>query len=402
VSVCGLLIVSAAWAAGSEVSRAGPPDNRRHIVEHRLADARARIADARTRERSLAAEITADSARIDNVEARLEDLGAVLAAVETRLRRSRARLTWLEDELARKVEELVIARGQLAIARERLDQRLVDIYTSNEPALVEILLGSESLEEVIDGVETRERVLAQDEALAQQVSNLRSRLVRERARLVQLKREQARQTDALAEQTAAARSTFAAVVAERDRLSALRADRRRSLAVVQVRRNEWEAEAAALAAESARVASLVTAASTPSVASPAPPDSDTPAPSPDSGGFAWPVQGTVVSPYGQRWGLLHSGVDIAAPAGTPIVAAASGRVLYSGSMSGYGLIVVIEHAGGLATAYAHNSNNLVSAGQLVSQGETIAEVGCTGRCFGDHVHFEVRVAGNPVDPMAYL
>jgi murein DD-endopeptidase MepM/ murein hydrolase activator NlpD len=130
-----------------------------------------------------------------------------------------------------------------------------------------------------------------------------------------------------------------------------------------------------------------------------------PAPGPQpssSSGFVWPVQGSVVSPFGQRWGRLHAGIDIAAPAGTAIVAAASGRIIYAGSMSGYGLIVVIQHDAGIATAYAHNSSIFVAEGQAVSQGQTIAAVGCTGRCFGDHVHFEVRAGGNPVDPMAYL
>lgn len=71
-------------------------------------------------------------------------------------------------------------------------------------------------------------------------------------------------------------------------------------------------------------------------------------------------------------------------------------------MSGYGNLVVIQHAGGIATAYAHNSSNAVSVGQPVVQGQTIASVGCTGRCYGDHVHFEVRVNGTPVDPLGYL
>ena len=109
-----------------------------------------------------------------------------------------------------------------------------------------------------------------------------------------------------------------------------------------------------------------------------------------------------MSPFGQRWGRLHSGIDISAPAGTAIAASASGQVVYAGSMSGYGLIVVIQHPGGIATAYAHNSSISVSVGQSVSQGETIAAVGCTGHCFGDHVHFEIRVGGSPVDPMGYL
>jgi murein DD-endopeptidase MepM/ murein hydrolase activator NlpD len=99
---------------------------------------------------------------------------------------------------------------------------------------------------------------------------------------------------------------------------------------------------------------------------------------------------------------LHAGIDIAAPTGTAIAASASGQITYAGSMSGYGLVVVIQHANGISTAYAHNSSISVSLGQTVSQGQTIASVGCTGHCFGDHVHFEVRVNGSPVDPMSYL
>ena len=169
-----------------------------------------------------------------------------------------------------------------------------------------------------------------------------------------------------------------------------------------MQRQRWEAQADALETESARVASVIATASL----APQPrSDEQVPTPSeptPSSSGFVWPVRGAVVSPYGQRWGRLHAGIDIAAPAGTPIAASASGQVVYAGSMSGYGLLVVIQHPGGAATAYAHNSSNSVSAGQPVSQGQTIATVGCTGHCFGDHVHFEVRVGGSPVDPMGYL
>ncbi len=84
------------------------------------------------------------------------------------------------------------------------------------------------------------------------------------------------------------------------------------------------------------------------------------------------------------------------------MAAASGTVIYAGWMGGYGILVVVQHNSGLATAYAHNSSLAVSQGQSVAQGETIAAVGCTGSCFGDHVHFEVRSGGSPVDPLGYL
>jgi murein DD-endopeptidase MepM/ murein hydrolase activator NlpD len=102
-----------------------------------------------------------------------------------------------------------------------------------------------------------------------------------------------------------------------------------------------------------------------------------------------------------RWGRMHEGIDIGAGYGTPIAAAASGTVIYAGWMGGYGNLIIIDHGGGIATAYGHQSSFAVGGGQ-VSQGQTIGYVGCTGHCFGPHLHFEVRVNGSPVDPLGYL
>jgi murein DD-endopeptidase MepM/ murein hydrolase activator NlpD len=116
----------------------------------------------------------------------------------------------------------------------------------------------------------------------------------------------------------------------------------------------------------------------------------------------WPVNGSVTSPFGWRWGRMHEGIDIAVPAGTPIRAARSGVVALAAPTGGYGNYTCINHGGGLSTCYAHQSSYAVGAGDSVGEGEVIGNVGCTGSCFGDHLHFEVRVNGSAVDPMGYL
>lgn len=121
-------------------------------------------------------------------------------------------------------------------------------------------------------------------------------------------------------------------------------------------------------------------------------------------GYLWPARGVLTSGYGWRWGRMHRGIDIAAPVGTPIYAAAPGVIEFAGwNSGGYGNMVDIRHADGSKTRYAHNSRNLVRVGQTVSQGQQIAEMGSTGYSTGPHVHFEVHLPqGGAVNPIAYL
>lgn len=124
-----------------------------------------------------------------------------------------------------------------------------------------------------------------------------------------------------------------------------------------------------------------------------------------SGLFIHPLKGAgrVSSTYGPRWGTFHKGIDYAAPAGTPVYASAAGKVIYSGYNSGgYGKLVIIEHSNGYQTYYAHNSSLYVNVGETVSQGERIAGVGSTGDSTGNHLHFEIRRNGTPVNPANYL
>ncbi len=116
----------------------------------------------------------------------------------------------------------------------------------------------------------------------------------------------------------------------------------------------------------------------------------------------WPVTGTVTSHFGRRKGRAHDGIDIGAPMGTQVRAAADGDVVFADTHRGYGNVVILRHADGVMTIYAHHQKNLVLAGQRVRQGDPIAQVGSTGRASGPHLHFEVRQRAQPHDPLRFL
>jgi murein DD-endopeptidase MepM/ murein hydrolase activator NlpD len=118
--------------------------------------------------------------------------------------------------------------------------------------------------------------------------------------------------------------------------------------------------------------------------------------------LSWPLRGVLYGRFGPRGGQRHDGIDIAAPEGTPVLAAADGSVIYAGKQAGYGAIVILRHDGGLVTVYAHASALLVHAGERVGRGEPVAKVGQTGKTTGPHLHFEVRDGTRPRDPLLYL
>jgi murein DD-endopeptidase MepM/ murein hydrolase activator NlpD len=125
------------------------------------------------------------------------------------------------------------------------------------------------------------------------------------------------------------------------------------------------------------------------------------------GALAWPVRGRVTSPFCERraWESCHPGVDIAVPSGTPILAAADGRVSLTQTTAvsgGYGNYTCVDHGWAISTCYAHQARILVGPGQAVLRGERIGFSDCTGRCYGAHLHFEVRLDGQPVCPARYL
>lgn len=118
--------------------------------------------------------------------------------------------------------------------------------------------------------------------------------------------------------------------------------------------------------------------------------------------FDWPASGRISSTFGQRWGRMHNGLDIAVNTGTPVKAAADGKVTFAGWNGSYGILVTIDHGNNVETRYAHNSRVNVKVGQTVTRGQVIAYSGNTGNSTGPHLHFEIRYRGNPVNPQNYL
>jgi murein DD-endopeptidase MepM/ murein hydrolase activator NlpD len=199
--------------------------------------------------------------------------------------------------------------------------------------------------------------------------------------------------DAIAAEEHALVNARSAVQQRQSTLVAARRDRERALARITKTEQSLDGDVASIQAELA--ATLAGTGSAPLPAGPV---------RYGSGQFIWPVDGPVVSGFGMRWGRMHEGVDIAVPAGTPIRAAAAGTVVLVQSEAesgGYGNFSCLDHGGGLQTCYAHQSSFAITSGS-VSQGDIIGYSGCTGHCFGDHLHFEVRVNGAPTDPMGYL
>jgi murein DD-endopeptidase MepM/ murein hydrolase activator NlpD len=115
----------------------------------------------------------------------------------------------------------------------------------------------------------------------------------------------------------------------------------------------------------------------------------------------WPVNGPITSGFGPRWGSFHEGIDISAPTGTPIRAAMSGNIVIAAYTGGYGNYTCISHGGALSTCYGHQSGFARTSGSI-SQGSILGYVGSTGHSTGPHLHFEVRVTGQAVDPLGYL
>jgi murein DD-endopeptidase MepM/ murein hydrolase activator NlpD len=377
--------------------------SKKQSIDSRIQSLHGKIDAARAKEAALTREIGAVSAQIHGLENRVGDVSSKLAVLEDDLALHQRRLAKLRDLYNVQEQRYYFLRRQYQASLERLNARIVNIYEEGDPSTLDVLLSSASFSQVLDQLDYLKSIAGQDKriAVAVRVAKVDAKHARDRTKVV--KRRVEGEVQLIAYRTQQQRSLRNELVSNEHALAGARGRKQHALAVTQESEHEFVGEVDALAQASNQLAAQIQAAqsrsSGSSGAASAPPGSTS---APSSHGLIWPVSGPVTSGFGMRWGRMHEGIDIGVPTGTPIHAAASGTVIYSGWMSGYGNLVVIDHGGGLATAYGHQSAIAAGNGQSVSQGQVIGYVGCTGHCTGPHLHFEVRVNGSPVDPLGYL
>jgi murein DD-endopeptidase MepM/ murein hydrolase activator NlpD len=385
-----IVLLSALLLTGT--AAADSMDERKREIDAQLSQLRSKISAADRKEAVLSDQISAVTSRIRALQDDVSTARARVATLEEQLTGYKNRLARLQLIYELQTEKLELLREQQAVAEQRLADRLVAIYQSDDPDAVEVVLASRSFTDMLDQLDYLRELGRQDRQIARQVEAAKIQARKARTKTERTRLEVGRMTREMEARTIEQRVVRDRLLASQAQLASARSDKRRTLAVVESQERDLVHEAESLVRESAQLAAKIQAA-----------QAGTPVmPRTGSGAFIWPVNGTLTSTFGWRWGRMHEGIDIGAPGGTPIAAAAGGVVIHAGWMGGYGNLVVIDHGGGIATAYGHQSSITVGSGQQVAQGQTIGYVGSTGHSTGNHLHFEVRVNGAAVDPLGYL
>jgi len=324
------------------------------------------------------------------VKRQQRDVSAKLDAAEVKVRRTRNMLSDVnqrfescEEQLAAANRALAEAKAKLADHESNLGERLEIIYQQGDAGMLEMIIQASSYSDLANRFYLINQIMAQDTALleAYEKSQAECETAAHEAEQKTLELEQARRSMLTSHANAVNYKNTTA--AEKREIARQRAVWEKALADLE--RNSREVESLLLRYQNTKAGreSLVKSF---------------------GGTFIRPVSGRISSPYGMRMHpilkvkKMHTGVDIAAPRGTPIKAAAAGKVIHAARWGGYGKCVIIDHGGGIATLYAHCSTLSVSSGREVRQGEVIGKVGTTGLSTGPHLHFEVRRNGTPIDP----
>jgi murein DD-endopeptidase MepM/ murein hydrolase activator NlpD len=388
------LLCLAAPAAGQDAY------DEKQDIDTRLSEVRSKLAEIESREQALSAEIGAVSGESLALERQVGDVSSQVEALEHDLALHRRKLARITELYVLQTRRLTYLRRQYATATERLNRRIVAIYQHDDPDALEVLVSAASFSEVLEQLDFVRSIGAQDRRISDAVERARNEMRSLRARTKKTKKRVAAVTQVIAVRTAQQRALQQRLLARKQGLLVARGAKESALSSLESSHREYAGEAAALAAQSSELASQIQAAQVSPERTTA---SHVVAPAqPSSSGFVWPVSGPVVSPFGMRWGRMHEGIDIGGGTGAPVVAARAGTVSFAGRMGGYGNLILVDHGGGVTSAYAHLSAFSAGAGQQVGQGQRIGSIGCTGSCTGPHLHFEVRVRGAAQNPRGYL
>jgi murein DD-endopeptidase MepM/ murein hydrolase activator NlpD len=359
----------------SLLSRGKPPNpqalrQRQKELERRKQMARQKIREMRKKERSLSEQLRDTRQRIATAQARLAVLNREYQKVAAELRQTR--------------ERVLAVRARLSRHRSLLAERLRQLYKHPPADYVLFALSAPDVTEAATRTYVFRRIVHYDATMIQATQQTKAELERE---MELLRRQQAKLASLRASIAEQARELRQAEAEQTDLLRRIQTERK----TYEQWLKEWEEESKAIAALLRRLQMA---------------QRRSPRPIPAwRGPFLQPVSGSIVSGFGYRRHPIlggvrfHYGVDIAAPFGTTIRAAADGVVVFAGWRRAYGNTVIIDHGNGLATLYAHCSELLVSEGAVVRQGQPIARVGSTGLATGPHLHFEVRRYGEPVNPL---
>lgn len=360
---------------------------------------------------SIQQQVNQQNAAKADAETVIGSVSEQLRQIEEQLRQATAELGTIKEQRVAVENDITLNERQLAEAQKRLEgresvfyKRVRDIYINGRLSYLDVVIGSKDFSDFANRLEVLKRIIDSDITLINEIKKERAdieahkqKLEADRAKLVELEKA-ALAKQAEIEQKKAERNVVLQK-AQNDRATAMQAieELNASSAQVSAMLKERQAARAAAAAAAAAVAAQSSGGQGAS-------DNWVQG----TGQLGWPVSGEITSPYGYRvhpiWGttIYHSGIDIGVDEGTPVHAADGGVVVWSGWMGGYGYAVVIDHGNGLSTLYGHNSELAVDEGQSVAKGQVISYAGSTGNSTGPHVHFEVRVNGDPVDPMGYL
>lgn len=356
---------------------------------------------------SIQQQVNQQNAAKADAETVIGSVSEQLRQIEEQLRQATAELGTIKEQRVAVENDITLNERQLAEAQKRLEgresvfyKRVRDIYINGRLSYLDVVIGSKDFSDFANRLEVLKRIIDSDITLINEIKKERAeieahkqKLEADRTKLVELEKA-ALAKQAEIEQKKAERNVVLQK-AQNDRATAMQAIEELNASSAQVSAMLKERQAARAAAAAAAAQSSGGQNASDNWVQ-------------GTGQLGWPVSGEITSPYGYRvhpiFGttIYHSGIDIGVDEGTPVHAADGGVVVWSGWMGGYGYAVVIDHGNGLSTLYGHNSELAVDEGQSVAKGQVISYAGSTGNSTGPHVHFEVRVNGDPVDPMGYL